>query len=271
MASTRVRKQSVLVVGFSETIRSDVEAYLNGSGYYQVVGEAATLGKAIELAGTTRSDIVLVDMEMEEDNGLSLTRDLRSLLPSTTLLVATHSEKDEYESAARAAGAIAYVTKKRLFQNLIPALTEAIDTGKRSRGNGDFVQAKQDARPSSHQLQGGQPFTTPDGVWWRPRTWGEWRAGLGALGWALVHGAPTDRDLPSSYWRYVDIALGFAISMTLIDLLVGGFDRTHIILKVLVIISLAGLAIAEFRQVRRVSKVKRMAADESRSPGSSNP
>jgi signal transduction histidine kinase len=77
---------------------------------YTVVGEAADGVEAVEMACTLRPDVILMDIEMAEMDGLEATRLIRERRP-TPVVVLTAYETEELVREASAAGAGAYLVK----------------------------------------------------------------------------------------------------------------------------------------------------------------
>jgi DNA-binding NarL/FixJ family response regulator len=79
-----------------------------------VVGVASTSAEALRLATEFRPDVALVDIDLGDEDGFELTRELSRLEPPTTvILVSTHPEAElaELILASPAAG---FVQKTRL-------------------------------------------------------------------------------------------------------------------------------------------------------------
>lgn len=262
MADRRQPKGSILVADRSERIRRDLRDFLEGSGRYRVIGEAATLGEAVELAAAESPEILLFDIDMAEEDGLNVIRGLRKLLPSAALVVA-HSDGNEYDAAAQEAGAAACVAKTRLFETIVPAVELAIEevrkTGKRNGKHRSAASRPPRGLPYG-ELYASAPFAPGTCLWWRPRGWREWLAGVATFGWAMIRGIPIDSAPERSYWRHVEAAIVLMIGVLLIGLLGGRFHQADNLSRGMVLIALLVLAGAQFRQIRRLSSSKR--ADE---------
>jgi DNA-binding NarL/FixJ family response regulator len=99
----------VLVVDDHAIFRSGVRAELEG--LVQVVGEAGTVADALELALTTRPDVVLLDVHMPDGGGLAVLQGIASELPATRFLALSVSDSPEDVIELVRAGARGYVTK----------------------------------------------------------------------------------------------------------------------------------------------------------------
>jgi DNA-binding NarL/FixJ family response regulator len=113
----------VLIVDDAIFMRNMIKDIFAGSGF-QVVGEAANGKEAISLARRTRPDIVLMDVQMPEMDGIAATRQLagESEAEALRVLVLTTFEMDEYVFEALRAGASGFLLKRTPADELINAV-----------------------------------------------------------------------------------------------------------------------------------------------------
>jgi DNA-binding NarL/FixJ family response regulator len=89
-----------------------------------VVGRARDGLEALRLIATVRPDVVLMDLDMPRINGIGATRLLQAEYPFVQVVIVTGSVAPEDVERAREAGAAAYVTKDRVFDELVDILVE---------------------------------------------------------------------------------------------------------------------------------------------------
>jgi len=77
----------------------------------EVVGEAETGKEAVRLTELLRPDIVLMDIYMQDVNGLEAARKIRSKVPDTAIVMLTSSELDEHLNEAVNIGVAGYLLK----------------------------------------------------------------------------------------------------------------------------------------------------------------
>ncbi|MCU1601461.1 MAG: two component transcriptional regulator, LuxR family, partial [Frankiales bacterium] len=77
----------------------------------EVVGEAGDGAQAVQLAHALTPDVVLMDVRMPVEDGLSATRRLTAALPATRVVVLTTFSLDEYVFEALRAGASGFLLK----------------------------------------------------------------------------------------------------------------------------------------------------------------
>ena len=77
----------------------------------QVVGEAASGNEAVSLAEQVRPDVVLMDIQMPNGDGLEATAQLRRTMPGLHVVMLTASESDDHLYHAVRLGAAGYLLK----------------------------------------------------------------------------------------------------------------------------------------------------------------
>jgi DNA-binding NarL/FixJ family response regulator len=103
----------VLLVDDQTLVRSGFRALLERAEEIEVIGEAADGAEAVELARTSRPDVVLMDIRMPGVDGLEATRRITSdeRLPNVRVIMLTTFELDEYVFEALHAGASGFLLK----------------------------------------------------------------------------------------------------------------------------------------------------------------
>lgn len=118
----------VALVDDHALVRDGIKALLAVMAPLEVVGEAENGADAIEMVGRCQPDLLLVDISLQDMNGLELTRVLRSQYPSLKVLMLSMYDNNEYVSESVRAGASGYVLKNSPSREIIAAI-EAIASG----------------------------------------------------------------------------------------------------------------------------------------------
>ncbi|WP_085902953.1 response regulator transcription factor [Kiloniella majae] len=105
-------------------LRSCLELYDN----IEVIGEATTGAEALAKAEELRPDVVLMDINMPELNGLDATEMFAEKYPEIKLLILSMHNNREYISSALRYGARGYVLKDVPSQEVVAAI-EAVHLG----------------------------------------------------------------------------------------------------------------------------------------------
>jgi DNA-binding NarL/FixJ family response regulator len=103
---------------FRQGLRTAVEARDD----LEVVGEAETGTEAIDCALERQPDVVVMDLQMPERNGIEATREIVSHSPHIGVLVLTMFEDDDSVFAAMRAGARGYLLKGSDHDEIVRAV-----------------------------------------------------------------------------------------------------------------------------------------------------
>src|SRR3712207_4995469 len=88
----------------------------------EVVGVAYNGEEAVALCRKEEPDVVLMDISMPKMDGISATREIRSLLPQTAVIILTAHEEDEQVFEGMKAGAQGYLLKDAEPEDLSRAI-----------------------------------------------------------------------------------------------------------------------------------------------------
>lgn len=116
---------TIVLVDDHELIRRGLRRELEADGEFQVLGEASNLDEALRVCTLTKPDVVVVDLRLQEGNGLDLVRRLRRDRPEVGIVVLTMYGGDEHLFNALDAGASAFVTKDTPSHHVLAAARHA--------------------------------------------------------------------------------------------------------------------------------------------------
>ena len=112
----------VLVVDDQKMMRTIFEDYVHSVDDIVVVGAAHNGKEGVEQVFNLKPDVVLMDIEMPEMDGISATRMLQSRKSSAKVLVVSTSYDDRYLAQALRYGASGYLLKTASPEELISAI-----------------------------------------------------------------------------------------------------------------------------------------------------
>jgi NarL family two-component system response regulator LiaR len=119
------RKITILLVDDHEVVRQGLSAYLDSQPDFTVIGEASSGEEAVEMAMEYLPDVMLMDLVMNGMGGVEETRKVKDITPRTQIVVLTSYHQDEYIFPALQAGAISYVLKDVMMDDLADAVRKA--------------------------------------------------------------------------------------------------------------------------------------------------
>lgn len=102
---------TILIADDHTLFRSGLQALFESLGDTAVVAQASTGGEAVALAAEHQPDIVLMDIQMPDMNGIEATRQIIQTSPHIGIVMVTMFEDDDSVFAAMRAGARGYVLK----------------------------------------------------------------------------------------------------------------------------------------------------------------
>ena len=119
------RRITVLLVDDHEVVRQGLRAYLDAQPDLVVVGEASSGDEAVDAATEFLPDVMLLDLVMSGMGGVEAARRVKSVTPRTQIVVLTSYHQDEFIFPAMQAGAISYILKDVVMEDLAEAVRKA--------------------------------------------------------------------------------------------------------------------------------------------------
>ncbi|HTP08854.1 MAG TPA: response regulator transcription factor [Anaerolineae bacterium] len=92
-------------------VRDGLRAMLSTQPDFQVVGEAANGAEAVQLTARLEPDVILLDLEMPDLDGVSALTEIRARDPQARVIIVTAYDTDERIVQAVVAGARGYLLK----------------------------------------------------------------------------------------------------------------------------------------------------------------
>lgn len=117
----------VVVADDHQVVVQGLKAMLEGVAGITIVGEANDGVTAVAATERLRPDVLVVDMMMPGINGLEVARQVTRRCPGTSVVILSMHNNEGYVVEALRAGAKAYVLKGSDAEELITAVSEAIE------------------------------------------------------------------------------------------------------------------------------------------------
>jgi len=116
---------TVVLVDDHPLVRQGMRAVIDAHDGIDVVGEASDGDEAVRVCIETSPDVVLMDLQMPGVGGVEATRQLRTRLPSTAVLMLTMYDDDAMVFEAVASGASGYLLKGSDGSDIVAAIRSA--------------------------------------------------------------------------------------------------------------------------------------------------
>lgn len=115
----------VVVVDDHEVVRKGIIAYLKTDPRIDVVGEAESGKESIPIIEKEKPDVVLMDLIMENGNGIEATKKIIEIHPDCRVIILTSYYDDEQVFPALEAGAFSYLLKTSSGTEIVDAILKA--------------------------------------------------------------------------------------------------------------------------------------------------
>src|SRR5688500_7881247 len=102
----------VVLADDHSVVRQGLRAWLERSGYVQVVGEAADGREAVAIVEQLQPDVVVMDIGMPMLNGIDATAQITRRNPDTKVIILSMHADESYILRALSAGAKGYLLKE---------------------------------------------------------------------------------------------------------------------------------------------------------------
>ena len=119
-----MKKIRILVVDDESVVRDGVVTILSFQPDIEVVGEGQNGIEAVELARKTKPDVILLDMVMAKQDGLTTIPILRDVAPEARILVLTSFAEADRVYQTIKAGALGYLLKDATRAQLLQAIRD---------------------------------------------------------------------------------------------------------------------------------------------------
>jgi DNA-binding NarL/FixJ family response regulator len=119
----------ILIADDHPIVREGLSAVLETQPDFAIVGEAASGAQAVERAAALRPNVILLDLELPELDGVAALRAIRAADPAARVIIFTAFDTDERILAAVQAGAQGYLLKGAPREELFQAIRVVHDGG----------------------------------------------------------------------------------------------------------------------------------------------
>jgi DNA-binding NarL/FixJ family response regulator len=117
-----ITKTRVLVVDDHPFFRCGVIKWLNQHSELCCCGEADSVVAARQAVVRTQPDVVLLDLQLSDGDGLDLCQELSNEYASLRIIVLSHRDEEVYAHRALRAGARGYVMKSEATETVLAAI-----------------------------------------------------------------------------------------------------------------------------------------------------
>ena len=118
--------RNILIVEDHEVVRQSLREWLELSfPHYQLL-EATSGEEAVSMAQTTNPRLIIMDIGLPGMSGIEAAQGIKAVLPDTHVVMLTIYDDEAHRADAAAAGASAYVPKRKVQTELLPVVTRLL-------------------------------------------------------------------------------------------------------------------------------------------------
>ena len=114
-----------MIVDDQPPFRDAAGAVVSRIAGFDLVAEVESGEEAVATSGDLRPDLVLMDINMGELDGIEATRMITDAHPETKVILVSTYSPDDLPGTARSSGAMAYVNKDELSPRVVRRLWES--------------------------------------------------------------------------------------------------------------------------------------------------
>lgn len=115
-------KKRTLIVDDHPLYRDGLKMQLEQHDCFDIVGEAGSFEKGLQLAKKLKPDLALLDISLPDGSGVELAREMRAAVPGLVVLIVSMHSRVDFISAAFQAGASGYMSKESGADQILKAL-----------------------------------------------------------------------------------------------------------------------------------------------------
>jgi DNA-binding NarL/FixJ family response regulator len=125
MTDETTERVTVMIVDDQPPFRAAARAVVTRVAGFELVAEVASGEEAVETSAAVAPQLVLMDINMGELDGIEATRLITDADPTVKVILVSTYALDDLPPGARTSGAVAYVNKDELSPRVIRRLWES--------------------------------------------------------------------------------------------------------------------------------------------------
>jgi pilus assembly protein CpaE len=148
-------KIRVLIVDDIAETRDNIKRMLQFDNNIEVVGTARTGREAIQLSQSAKPDVIVMDINMPDMDGITATQEIKKKSPYIQVVILSVQSDPSYMRRAMLAGARDFLTKPPMIDELTDAMRRAGSMAQEERKKNDQIIASTQMADGSKPAMGG--------------------------------------------------------------------------------------------------------------------
>lgn len=112
----------ILVVDDHPIVRLGIRQMISAEPRLSICGEAESVNAALQLVKSSKPDLAIVDLSLQDGHGLELIRAMHEVAPNLLVLVLSMHDETLFAERALRAGARGYIMKQEAIEGLVHAI-----------------------------------------------------------------------------------------------------------------------------------------------------
>jgi DNA-binding NarL/FixJ family response regulator len=125
----KLKRSKILIVDDHPIVRRGLTQIINLEKDVVVCGESDNIQDALDAIKRLTPNLVLVDISLQDQNGLELIKDIKKRYPRILMLALSMHDETFYAERALRAGAKGYIMKQQLSDSILKAMRKVISGG----------------------------------------------------------------------------------------------------------------------------------------------
>jgi len=117
-----MEKITIFIVDDHAILRTGLKLFLNAQDDMEVIGETGSGREALQRVSELQPRVVLLDLSLEDMNGLEILEELKQMTPEVKVLVLTMHDNERYLHQVLENGGDGYILKKAADIELLTAI-----------------------------------------------------------------------------------------------------------------------------------------------------
>ena len=123
----KINMKRIVIIDEHPAIRDGLATRISLEDDLEVCGGASDVNDGLELIGEAQPDLAIVDISLKTGNGIDLIKQAKEKYPDVKMLVWSMYDESLYAERAIKAGALGYIDKKNVRDNIIDAIRTVLE------------------------------------------------------------------------------------------------------------------------------------------------
>src|SRR3569623_958586 len=116
----------ILIVDDHPLVREGLVGLISTQPDFEICGQASSAAEARELAATVQANVAIIDLVLQDGNGIELIKEFKRQDEKLKMLVLSMHDESLFAERALRAGAVGYVGKNEASRTIVQAIRHVL-------------------------------------------------------------------------------------------------------------------------------------------------